>query len=508
MKSNFFLLNTLSKNKYFYDLKVNRIFLCHPVFHYLLKLKTKGTNLGNWIEKLSSEYIKIENYGCFSKKEIAYYYKKILLLLNNGYFSKPKREKILNRRVTSDAIKKQLANIKQITFEVTDSCNLKCKYCGYGKYYKNYDKREKINLNVHTAINLIRYLSKLWNSSFNFSHNKNIYIGFYGGEPLLNFSFIKEIVKHINNLKVLHNRFTFSITTNAILLEKYIDFLVEHNFNLLISLDGNKENNGYRIFKNGKPAYDIILRNIKAIQKKYPEYFENKVNFNAVIHNKNSVSDIYRYFKDNFDKIPNIGELNTSGIDPSQKDEFWEKYTNTNRSLRRSNDNSLIEKEMFIGLPHIRSIDIFLRKYSGYVYNDYNELIFSNENQKITPTGTCFPFSKKVYVTVNGKILPCERIGHQHALGYVYEKRVKLDFEKIAEKYNKYYDKMMKQCILCFNNKACAQCIFHMNIEDKHPKCNSFMDADGFSKYLNTHISYIEKNPKIYSKIMEEVVIE
>jgi len=34
----------------------------------------------------------------------------------------------------------QLANLRQITFEVIDACNLKCKYCGYGEFYNDYDK--------------------------------------------------------------------------------------------------------------------------------------------------------------------------------------------------------------------------------------------------------------------------------------------------------------------------------------------------------------------------------
>lgn len=501
------LFKTKSENRYVYDLKNNQCLLCHPVLHYLIKLYTDGVNLDSRIKNIKKgEYI--ENYGFSTQKEIQYYYKKFSILQENGYFSTIDMEHRLSGKINADVIKSTLANMRQITFEVTDACNLKCDYCGYGKFYWDYDKRANKNLNVNTAKNILSYLAKLWNSSLNTSHDRNIYIGFYGGEPLLNMPFIKEIVEYVDSLKVLHNRFTFSITTNALLLEKYMDFLVDHDFNILISLDGNKENNGYRVFENGQSAYEYIIKNIEALKNKYPDYFKKKVNFNAVLHNKNSVSQVYNYFKKRFGKVPGISELNNSGIKDSQKEEFWKTYRNVSESLHQSEDYAFITKDMFINLPDIRSITTFIHQYSGNVYHDYNNLIYPTEDTKRTPTGTCIPFSKKVYVTVNGKILPCERIGQQFALGYADERKIEIDFEKISQKYNRYYDKMRKQCNVCFNTKACSQCIFNLNIDDKNPECKGLMNYNDFSKLLASFMSYLEKKPTTYSRIMKEVVVE
>jgi uncharacterized protein len=60
--------------------------------------------------------------------------------------------------LTPQGISYQLSNLRQLTFEVTDACNLKCKYCGYGEFYADYDKRENKNLSVDTAITLLDYL--------------------------------------------------------------------------------------------------------------------------------------------------------------------------------------------------------------------------------------------------------------------------------------------------------------------------------------------------------------
>jgi len=500
------LFKTKSENSYFYDFKINQSLFCHPALHYLIKLHSDGVNLKNWVKNLKGK--QIENYGFFTKREIQYYYKKFLLLQKNGYFSTIDKKHRLGANLSAKTVESTLANLRQITFEVTDACNLRCAYCGYGKFYENYDKRKNKNLATESAKTLLRYFLKLWNSPLNISHQKNIYISFYGGEPLLNMSFIKDIVEFVKKSKVLHNQFTFTITTNAILLEKNMDFLVKNNFNMLISLDGNEKNNNYRVFKNGSPAYKHIVKNITALKKKYPAYFKKKVNFNAVLHNKNSVAQIYSYFKKHFNKIARIGELNTSGIKESQKQAFLKTYQNINESLHQSEDYSTIEKDMFLNLPTPKSIMMFIHFYSGNVHQDYKHFLYSSEDKQRTPTGTCAPFGKRMFVTVNGKLLPCERIGQQHALGSLDEKGVSIDCEKITKLYNGYYDKLRKLCTSCFNSETCQQCIFNLNITDERPKCLGFMNYEDFSQFLSSHLTYLEKQPEIYSRIMKEAIVE
>lgn len=87
---------------------------------------------------------------------------------------------------SSDKIEANLANLRQLLIEVTDGCNLQCKYCGYGDLYANYDKRESKLQQFSNVKPLIDHLVKLWCSEYNTSYDKDIVIGFYGGEPLLN----------------------------------------------------------------------------------------------------------------------------------------------------------------------------------------------------------------------------------------------------------------------------------------------------------------------------------
>jgi len=508
MKSSIFL-KSKKGNNYIYDQKLKRVQVCHPLLHYLIELNRKTIDISDWFINLKDEsMIEIENCGQFSKKDVEYYYKKYLLLKENGYFTEIDQEKRLSSKLTAEIVKKLLANGKQVLFEVTEKCQMRCHYCGFGKFYHFYDKREGRNIDIGYAKNLLNYLMELWNSPLNTSHYKNIYITFYGGEPLLNFSFIKEIVNYVKQLKVLHNRFTFSMTTNGLLVEKYMDFLFENDFELLISMDGNEKNNAYRVFKNGKPTYNIIIRNIKSLQKKYPEYFFKRVNFIAVLQNRNSVSDILNFYKSHFRKIPLISELNTIGIEGSQKESFWKTYSNMKESLYQSEDYSLIEKDMFLNAPKIQNVSRFITYQSDFSFNNYKDLIYNDLEQERMPTGTCLPFSRKIFITVKGKILPCEKVGHQYTLGNVNDKKVELNFDEIAEKYNVYFNNVRKQCNVCRNAEACVQCIFNLNIEDNNLVCNGFMSENDSSRYLSSIINYIEEKPKMYQKILKEAFFE
>lgn len=71
--------------------------------------------------------------------------------------------------ISPNQILNNLANLPQLVFEVTDSCNLKCKYCAYGEFYDDFDIRENKMMSTSGAIRLIEHLNQYWNSERNTS---------------------------------------------------------------------------------------------------------------------------------------------------------------------------------------------------------------------------------------------------------------------------------------------------------------------------------------------------
>ncbi len=405
-------------------------------------------------------------------------------------------------------IRNSLANSPQITFEVTDTCNLNCVYCGYGKLYSDYDDRLNKKQEFNKAKLFLDYLSVLWRSPLNKSVNNTVQVSFYGGEPLMNVPFIEKVIDYTKSLKGQARKFAYSMTTNGMLLDKYMDFLVSYDFSLLVSLDGDEFNNSYRVNKLGQNSYFHLIEKIDKLKLQYPDYFNKKVNFNAVLHNRNSVAAIFDFFKKRYNKVARIGSLNTTGIRPEMKDKFLRMYQNTFDSLLQSENYGEIESEMFLSSPTFQSATVFLMQHSEFKYENYNELLYGKrENENLYPTGTCLPFSRKVFITVNGKILPCERIGQQFALGEITNDSINLDFNEIAKKYNHYFDKLDSQCSKCYNSKSCIQCIFNLqDIEKNKCSCNGFMNDEKFQSYKNTQLKFLARHPEAYSRIMNDVI--
>ena len=103
-------------------------------------------------------------------------------LINYGFFNKNKDE-IKFYNITSKDIINNLSNINQLTFEVTNNCNLNCVYCLYGDTYNSYGSNKIKYLEFKDAKYIIDYLISFINSNKNTSNGSKLFVSFYGGEP-------------------------------------------------------------------------------------------------------------------------------------------------------------------------------------------------------------------------------------------------------------------------------------------------------------------------------------
>lgn len=467
------LIVTHNKNKYFYSYK-NQMFNFMPFFSAKSDVDLDSAKI-DWMEKIA-------------------------------YFEdSPITFKI---KYDSDRIKMNLANLRQLLIEVTDACNLQCKYCGYGDLYANYDKRESKKQQFNDVKLLIDSLAELWNSIYNTSYNKNVTIGFYGGEPLLNMRLIRDSIEYLESLPEMAVSFSYNMTTNAFLLDKYMDFLVEKNFSLLLSLDGNEFNSSYRVDKSGKESFHKVYTNINQLRSIYPDFFETNVNFNAVLHNRNSVEDVFSFIKHEFGKIPRVAELNTNGLSENGEKEMKEMFNNRFESFYLASD--VFKSQIDIQLEDSAStlFHAFARDFSGNYFDSYNDLFDSSDHLCYIPTGTCRPFERKLFLTVNGKILPCEKIGQNHVLGFIKDGVLKLDYDEVGEYYQCLYDKIINSCKSCFLQKACGQCMFLLEEKDGKLFCPNYMGKNRASEFFSQYLSYAEDHPHLYETLMKNTAID
>ena len=436
----------------------------------------------------------------------AYYRRKAEFLKVHRFFDKEKVK--FKCDYPQELIIRNLANLRQLLIEVTDRCNLKCKYCGYGEFYSNYDQRETKNQTFDNVKILVDYLVGLWTSPYNVSYNKVMDIGFYGGEPLLNMPLIRETIAYVERLQIADLRYAYNMTTNAVLLDHYMDYLVKKDFSLLISLDGGEYQDSYRVDKHGNASFPKVVANVKKLQQTYPDYFEKKVRFNAVLHDRNSVEECYRFIHDTFGKIPRTAALNVNGIIPERRKEFAAMFNDELASTQEAMKNTEVKEALKLESADARNYHGMLRRYLGNYYSTYCDLLDTHEGGEWLPTGTCRPFERKLFLTVNGKILPCEKMGQEHAIAYLKDGKLDIDTDFINKHYARLYEKVIPLCSRCNLKKACRQCLFFLKEKDGKLYCNGFQTDQMTQNYLAHFLTYAEEHPEEYEKLLSTIVID
>lgn len=193
-------------------------------------------------------------------KQIKVLNKKIYINEKNGSFSFNK-EDVLDDEIPNveDYIYNFKSNHITLCINISNTCNLNCKYCF-----------NQIKNDTVMDINYIK--SKIREVVDYFKDIKRFYIDLSGkGEPLLNYPIIIKIADYCKFLSKKNNKnIIVSFVTNGTLLnKKIINRLQKKNILFGISLDGNKDSHDYyRKDKIGKPTYDLIMKNIEMIKKK------------------------------------------------------------------------------------------------------------------------------------------------------------------------------------------------------------------------------------------------
>lgn len=186
--------------------------------------------------------------------------------------------------------------IKALCLHMAHDCNLKCEYCfaSQGNF-----KGERCLMDIETGKKALEFLCE------NSGNRRNLEVDFFGGEPLMNFTVIKELVAYGRELEKKYNKnFRFTLTTNGVLLnDEIIDFLNENMSNVVLSLDGRKSvNDKMRKTLTNKGSYDIIVPKFKKLVEKRgdKDYYIRGTFTNQ---NLDFSEDILNFYKEGFKKV-------------------------------------------------------------------------------------------------------------------------------------------------------------------------------------------------------------
>ena len=165
-------------------------------------------------------------------------------------------EELFTRDVYRDFVmdfKKRKTVVKALCLHIAHDCNLACRYC-FAEEGEYHGRRALMSFEVgKKALDFL---------IANSGNRVNLEVDFFGGEPLMNWDVVKQLVEYGRSQEAAHNKkFRFTLTTNGVLLnDEIMEFCNREMSNVVLSLDGRKEvNDKMRPFRKGAGSYDIIV---------------------------------------------------------------------------------------------------------------------------------------------------------------------------------------------------------------------------------------------------------
>ena len=164
--------------------------------------------------------------------------------------------------------KKRQTVVKALCLHIAHDCNLACRYC-FAEEGEYHGRRALMSLEVgKKALDFL---------VANSGNRVNLEVDFFGGEPLMNWQVVKDLVAYGRSLEAPHNKkFRFTLTTNGVLLDdEVMEFANREMANIVLSIDGRKEiNDKMRPFRGGQGSYDLIVPKFRKVaesrgQEKY-----------------------------------------------------------------------------------------------------------------------------------------------------------------------------------------------------------------------------------------------
>lgn len=341
---------------------------------------------------------------------------------------------------------------RQLIIELTQNCNFRCKYCVFSDCYSEMRTFENKNAKweiIQKAIDM--YMT--YNIACQ-KYNPTLIpaITFYGGEPLLEFTLIKKSIEYVKEkYQKYFANISYALTTNGYLLnEENIRFMLENNFFITISFDGNQiTHDRNRVTFDGKGTFNKVSENVQLFERIARDY-SCKYVFNTVIDCKEDIRNILSFFNSD-DYLRNaFGKFS-----------FVDAYNST--YYEGMNFTDLIDtrlNELFQIIEEQSELSQMARNMLSQIF-----LLFKNKinyDQKLL-LNSCTIGVDKVMVDVNGDLYSCEKTNTEYKLGTV---DTGLDDKKIIA-YLDYISNLQKErCHQCQIRNLCDVCIKTVNVKD------------------------------------------
>lgn len=353
-------------------------------------------------------------------------------------------EDIYEKYITD--FKKRKTVVKAMCLHIAHDCNLACKYC-FAEEGEYHGKRALMSLEVGK-----KALDFLIENSGN---RVNLEVDFFGGEPLMNWDVVKELVKYGRSReKECNKNFRFTLTTNGVLLnDEIMEFANREMANVVLSLDGRPEVNDFnRPFRNGKGSYEVIV-------PKFQKFAEQRKDTSYYVRGT--------FTRDHLDFSEDVKHYADLGFEHMSMEPVVappeESY-----ALREEDIPKILEEYDKLAVEYIK------RKKEGRGFNFFHFNIDLDQGPCVAKRlSGCGSGTEYLAVTPWGDFYPCHQfVGNEKFLmGNVYEGITRTDIQDEFKMCNVYAKPKCRECFAryyCSGGCAANAYNFHGDIKDAY----------------------------------------
>lgn len=367
---------------------------------------------------------------------------------------------------------------RKLILEVTENCNLRCKYC-FNTIGNGQRIHAKKQMTAETAFAGIDHYFKVYREKFlRFSASEQEYylkravpnLSWWGGEPFLNFELIKASKSYFENLPwedlgIDKNLLRYAVVTNlTVLNSEILEFLVENQINMFVSLDGAQQlHDANRVFANGEGSFEIVKNHLDQLYAAAPEYCRQHIGIHAVYENRKILLKAKKFFKEYlYDSQGNRKFCEIFYIyqsKPNDEINFSTKKRNKKYSIevfkQKMEILSALSKEELD--DRIRQKKINITEYLD-LFKLEKKLLFDasqgcNHYDKLF---ACPAGAEIIYVGTNGDLHACHKTDESYPIGNVKEHGV--DLNKLVRFNSDYLSNFQNDCRKCWAFRFCGKC--------------------------------------------------
>lgn len=378
---------------------------------------------------------------------------------------------------------------------VTERCSNRCRYCVYGGAYAHERVHSQRVMALETAIKGIERYCQLCKAS-----SKPLSLSFYGGEPMFaeGMERIKAVLAYVHKQ---HPELIVkpSFTTNGNhLTEENCRFLIDNEFQVLISLDGPEDiQNRYRVTSAGNPTFATIMEGLRRLRDLSPDYYARRVSFCAVLTPPLDYVRRSAFFREHpltaghTMLVSNVSLYNQTLFDEATTQAFTQETIQATNAAAQTYYQAAVrgETERYT-FEHA----LFRRELTLLAMHEAS----ATPNRTLGLLGCCVPGKTKCFVGTDGTLFACEKMQGAYPLGHI---DTGLDKAKVLGLVRGFEALRVGRCEHCPYVMLCSLC--YVNALDK----NHRLSAECLDAACVERCSFFKVALRLYASLKEAGVI-